>query len=84
MKLYLLYGDTYDDSYGSNICLFGVFDNMSDLNKAKEKIIKKYLKIKSNYYYDQPYDEDFLKDMFKIKTLNLNKTKDIYLGGYVE
>ena len=45
MKLYVISADTYDDSYGAQISIFGVFDEMH-LHNALEKLQKKY-----SYYF---------------------------------
>lgn len=41
MKLYVISADTYKESYGSQISIFGVFDT-SHLDSALKELQKKY------------------------------------------
>lgn len=71
MRVYLLYGDTYDDSWGSEISAFGVYSTLEKAEEAKEKVRKEY-KMTGNY------------DPFDIIELNLDEYSSYYLGGYYE
>lgn len=46
MKLYVISADTYDDSYGSQISIFGVYD------KDHVDIALKGLQEKYDYYFE--------------------------------
>lgn len=57
MKVYVLTADTYDEDYGSNIELFGVFS-------TKEKAKKQASEMKLNYYDISSVNIDETKEHF--------------------
>lgn len=72
MKVYVVAEDTYEESYGAEIELFGVYT-------TKEQAEKRYNEIKTgneeNYIYDSEYG---------VYEIELDKDCRIYLGGYAE
>lgn len=64
MKLYVISADTYEDSYGATISIFGVYDSLEKAKEAIEELNDRYL--------------------YSINEMELNKTQEIYLGGYYE
>ena len=72
MKVYIVAEDTYTQSYGAEIELFGVYT-------TKEQAEKRYNEIKTgneeNYIYDAEYG---------VYEIELDKDCRIYLGGYAE
>ena len=72
MKVYVVAEDTYEESYGAEIELFGVYT-------TKERAEKRYNEIKTgneeNYIYDAEYG---------VYEIELDKDCRIYLGGYAE
>lgn len=64
MKLYVISADTYEDSWGSMISIFGVYDSLEKAKVAIEELNDRYL--------------------YSINEMELNKTQEIYLGGYFE
>lgn len=75
MKLYAVIFDTYDECFGAEIYLFGVYDTKE---KAAERI--RYLretKSKTMYVPDEG-------DKYGIKEIVLNADYEEYLGGYTE
>lgn len=84
MKVYLVYGDTYFDGYGSEFHLFGVFDSREkaeEVKKCKEdEFYRREMKRKSGYRHIENRDEV----EFEIKEMSVGKIDDIFVGGYVE
>lgn len=81
--MFVVYGDTYFDGYGSYINLFGIFDDEQAAMKAKEDMEEKY--------YKESLKDDWMQgDVkrsevgFKILEVPINQIFDIYLGGYAE
>ena len=72
MKVYVVAEDTYEESYGAEIELFGVYT-------TKEQAEKRYNEIKTgneeNYTYDSEYG---------VYEIELDKDCRIFLGGYAE
>ena len=72
MKVYVVAEDTYEESYGAEIELFGVYT-------TKEQAEKRYNEIKTgneeNYIYDEEYG---------VYEIELDKDCRIFLGGYAE
>ena len=72
MKVYIVAEDTYTQSYGAEIELFGVYT-------TKEQAEKRYNEIKTgneeNYIYDAEYG---------VYEIELDKDCRIFLGGYAE
>lgn len=72
MKVYVVAEDTYEESYGASIELFGVY-------ATKEQAEKRYNEIKTgneeNYIYDAEYG---------VYEIELDKDCRIFLGGYAE
>ena len=81
--IFVVYGDTYFEGYGSYINLFGVFEDESTAMKAKEDIEEKYYKdsLKSDSLNGDVERSDV---KFKIQEVPINQMFDIYLGGYAE
>lgn len=67
MELYILWADTHEDSYGTDISLFAVCESEEKLEEAVNTLREKGLK----YHYSS-------------EKMELNKIKEIYLGGYTE
>lgn len=42
MKLYIVSSDTWDDGWGAEICIMGVFDNKEMAQKCFEKYKREY------------------------------------------
>lgn len=42
MKLYIVSSDTWDDGWGAEICIMGVFDNKEMAQKCYEKYKREY------------------------------------------
>lgn len=83
MKLYMVYGNTYDDSYGEYIHCFGIFTSKdtADLNAeiVKKRLIEKTINKPHGY---MPGDENFI--WVKVKEIDADAWYDICLGGYAE
>lgn len=47
MKLYIVSSDTYEDGWGAEICIMGVFDNKEAAQKCFEKYKRHYYTIMS-------------------------------------
>lgn len=84
MKVYLVYGDTYFEKYGSDFHLFGVFTS----KQAAEEVKKQ----KEDEFYQQEMKKKTLyrnidsreEVEFEIKEMQLDKICDLLVGGYVE
>lgn len=84
MKLYVVYGDTYLDEYGSEITLFGVFTSKKlAMIAQKEAEDRYYEKCKNDKYTIRP---NFTrgKVKFRTKEISVNQAIDEWLGGYAE
>ena len=72
MKVYVVAEDTYEECYGAEIELFGVYT-------TKEQAEKRYNEIKTgneeNYTHDAEYG---------VYEIELDKDCRIFLGGYAE
>ena len=81
MKLYVVATDDYEEYYGAEINLHGVF---SEEELAKDYLKNKYLeRIKETGEEFSSYNlEGFIN--LQIKEVELDKECDIYLGGYYE
>ena len=81
--IFVVYGDTYFDGYGSYINLFGVFEDEQTAMKVKEDMEEKYYKdsLKNDWMQGNVEKSDI---KFKIQEIPVNKMCDIYLGGYAE
>lgn len=81
--IFVVYGDTYFEGYGSYINLFGVFEDEQTAMKAKEDMEEKYYKdsLKSDSLNGDVERSDV---KFKIQEVPINQMFDIYLGGYTE
>lgn len=84
MKVYLVYGDTYFEKYGSDFHLFGVFTSKQaaeEVKKQKEdEFYQQEMKKKSLYRNIDSREEV----EFEIKEMQLDKICDLLVGGYVE
>lgn len=84
MKVYLVYGDTYFDGYGSEFHLFGIFESREkaeEVKKQKEdEFFQQEMKKKSCYRNIDSREEV----EFEIKEMQLDKICDLFVGGYVE
>lgn len=84
MKVYLVYGDTYFDGYGSEFHLFGAFDSREKAEEVKkqeeDEFFQQEMKKKSCYRNIDSREEV----AFEIKEMQLNKICDLFVGGYVE
>ena len=47
MIVYVITADTYQDNYGAEISMFGVFEDETKANEAVKELNKKY-----NYYFE--------------------------------
>lgn len=84
MKVYLVYGDVHFACYGSDIHCFGAFKDKEKAEQARlqkeEEYYQQELKIKEGYR-----NIDGREDVeFKVMELEINKTTDLELGGYIE
>ena len=81
--IFVVYGDTYFEGYGSYINLFGVFEDEQAAMKAKEGMEEKYYKdsLKSDWLNGDVERSDV---KFKIQEVPINQMFDIYLGVYAE
>lgn len=82
--IFVVYGDTYFEGYGSYINLFGVFEDEQTAMKAKEDMEEKYYK---DSLYNNPWTRSDIERSqieFKVQEIPINKMCDIYLGGYAE
>lgn len=81
--IFVVYGDTYFEWYGSYINLFGVFEDEQTAMKAKEDMEEKYYKdsLKSDWSNGDVERSDV---KFKIQEVPINQMFDMYLGGYAE
>lgn len=82
--IFVVYGDTYFEGYGSYINLFGVFEDERTAMKVKEDMEEKYYK---NSLYNNPWTRSDIERSqieFKIQEVPINQMIDIYLGGYAE
>lgn len=81
--IFVVYGDTYFEGYGSYINLFGVFEDEQTAMKAKEDMEEKYYK--DSFKSDSLNGDVERSDVkFKIQEVPINQIFDIYLGGYAE
>lgn len=84
MKLYVVYGDTYLDEYGSEITLFGIFTSKKlAMTAQKEAEDRYYEKCKNDKYTIRP---NFTREKVKFRTkeISVNQAIDEWLGGYAE
>ena len=77
MKLYVVISDDYDEEWGAEIYLHGIFDNYE---KAKKYVIEHYI----NGYTPKFHKtlDNFVNNY--IKEIELNKNCNVYLGGCIE
>ena len=77
MKLYVVTADDYEEDWGMEIYLHGVFDSY---DKAKEYVLEHYI---DEYLpdYDKTLD-NFVKRY--IDEVESNNPCDVYLGGHSE
>lgn len=81
--VYLVYGDTYFDEYGSLINCFGIFDTKEEaLYTKKEKEDEYYQKDLDNEYSDTHISRKAVN--FNILELKPGNIVDVYLGGHTE
>lgn len=72
MKVYVITDDGYEENYGSEIYLMGVF---SDIEKAKRRVRK----------YGGKITEIEVDKIYPLKEVEFgNKANEYYLGGYYE
>ena len=71
-KLFIVYGDTYEGTWGTDYVLFGVFDSLEIAKQAREKREKEYTDI-----YKKPFK-------FEIEEINKNENVCIGMGQYYE
>ena len=69
MKVYVVTKNGWERSYGAEIYLLGVFDNLQDAEQANGKITEIDLNTTYPLVYDDEHDESI---------------NSYYLGGYVE
>lgn len=81
--IFVVYGDTYFEEYGSCINLFGVFEDEQAAMKAKEGMEEKYYKDSLKSYWSNG-DVERSDVKFKIQEVPINQMFDMYLGGYAE
>lgn len=72
MKLYLLYEDTYEEEYGCELHVYGIFTSKANAEKMKETLLKKA---------SDSWREGFA---MMIEEFEPDKYTDKYLGGYIE
>lgn len=84
MKVYLVYGDTYFDGYGSEFHLFGVFDSREKAEEVKKQEEDKFYRqvMKRKPCYRNIRNRDEVK--FEIQEMRLGKIDDLFIGGYIE
>ena len=84
MKVYLVYGDTYLQDYGSEFHLFGIFTSKEMAEKVKkqeeDKLYQQEMKRKPCYRYINSRNEV----EFEINEMQLDEICDLFVGGYVE
>ena len=81
-KVYLVYGNTYFDGYGTYINTFGVFSTLEDAEKVKKQKEDEYFERESTVIY--PCVEDRSEVEFQIMEIEVDKVIDCQLGGYAE
>ena len=81
-KVYLVYGNTYFDGYGTYIDAFGVFSTLEDAEKVKKQKEDEYFERESTAIYS--YVEDRSEVEFQIMEIEVDKVIDCQLGGYAE
>lgn len=83
MKLYMVYGNAYGDSYGEYIHCFGIFTSKdtAELNAEieKKRLIERCINKEIGYL---PGDEDNI--WVEVKEMDSDMRYDICLGGYAE
>ncbi len=81
--IFVVYGDTYFEGYGSYINLFGVFEDEQTAMKAKEDMEEEYYRnsLKNDWMQGDVERSDV---EFKILEIPINQMFDIFLGGYAE
>lgn len=80
-KVYLVCGDTYFESYGSNISIFGIFDSKELADKAKTQKENDYFKNEKRQKHTCVEREDV---HFEVIEMEINKMTDCFVGGYIE
>lgn len=80
-KFYLVCGDTYFESYGSNINIFGIFDSKELADKAKIQKENDYFKNEKRQKHTWVEREDV---HFEVIEMEINKIIDCTIGGYIE
>lgn len=82
-SVYLVYGNTYFDEYGSSINCFGIFNTKEEaLYVKKEKEDEYYQKDLDNEYSDTHISRKAVN--FNILELKPGSIVDVYLGGHTE
>lgn len=71
MILYLVYGDTWPNSYGSYINIFGAFTSREKAEEIRNQAQHAYNKIGNGKYFD-------------ILEIKVDTAIDEFLGGYCE
>lgn len=78
-NVYLVWGDDYFDSYGSNVVVFGIFETYKQAEEVRNSII--------DYYYTRhegKYSRSLIDENFRIDIIPLFEKTIIELGGYQE
>lgn len=74
MKVYVVHDDTYDQPWGSEETLLGVY---STKEKAQERIKASYKERNIECVFDEDYE-------LCIDEVELDQDVEVYLGGYTE
>lgn len=83
MKLYMVYGNVYGDSYGELIHCFGIFTDKNVAATIADAEKKRLIEATTNKTIGyMPGDEDNI--WVKIKEIDSDVRDDICLGGYAE
>lgn len=82
MKLHLVHGNTYYESYGYNENIFGVYTEKDKAEAAKKVVIEQlYEKEKDNKWSGVEDISDIEVDIVEIE---VDKLVNVELGGYCE
>ena len=92
MRVFVLTFDSYFDSCGSSLELIGVFQSKDKVKATIEQTKAKYRKTINEYrdharYYDGMSDSEIEKEInehFIVKSVEVDKVINLYLGGYAE
>lgn len=81
-KIYVVYGETYYEGYGSYVGLFGVFSSKDLAEKAKQEKVKELFEKNKNDSWANVSSMDDIH--VYIEEIEEDKMLDMVLGGYAE